>query len=313
MNISSRFLLLTLIVAPAFAGNATNYTYLALGDSISFGYDPTVTAPTPAKYTGYPEVVAAALNLSQPGKEVNAACPGETSGSFLTMGALDNGCQGFKDTIGLHVTYPDTQASFAVSQLLSNKHITLVTLQIGGNDLLLLQQSCPTDPSSFVACVKAGLPGTLQNYETNLTQILTELRVQAGYTGELVLVEYYVPNNDPLFIQAIDALNQVMMGVGSHFGGTFADAFTSFQVASAFFHGDPCAAGLLVQLSATTCDVHPSIAGRNLLAATVLQAIGDQRPHKSNGARERTAAITLEIPEGQPGGQPGTATPSSIR
>src|ERR1035437_10130137 len=95
MNISSRFLLLTLIVAPAFAGNATNYTYLALGDSISFGYDPTVTAPTPAKYTGYPELVAAALNLSQPGKEVNAACPGETSGSFLTMGALDNGCRPF--------------------------------------------------------------------------------------------------------------------------------------------------------------------------------------------------------------------------
>ena len=211
------------------------------------------------------------------------------------MGAPDNGCQGFKDTIGLHVTYPDTQASFAVSQLLSNKHITLVTLQIGGNDLILLQLSCASAPS-FADCVAAGLPSTLQNYETNLTQILTELRVQAGYTGELVLVEYYVPNNDRLFIQAIDALNQVMMGVGSHFGGTFADAFTSFQVASALFQGDPCAAGLLVRLSAT-CDVHPSIAGRNLLAATVLQAIGDQRPHKSNGAKERTAAITLEIPE----------------
>jgi lysophospholipase L1-like esterase len=296
MNISSRFLLLTLIVAPAFAGNATNYTYLALGDSIAFGYDPTVTAPTPAKYTGYPEVVAAALNLSQPGKEVNAACPGQTSGSFL-MGGNDNGCQGFKDTIGLHTTYPGTQASFAVSQLLSNKHISLVTLQIGGNDLILLQLSCATPPSSFVACVTAGLQGTLQNYGANLTQILTELRVQAGYTGELVLVKYYVPNNDPLFILAIGALNQVMMDVGSHFGVTFADAFTSFQVASALFQGDPCAAGLLVRLSATTCDVHPSVAGRNLLAATVLQAIGDRRPHKSHGAREGAAAITLAILE----------------
>jgi lysophospholipase L1-like esterase len=284
MNTSSRLLLLTLMVAPAFAGNATNYTYLALGDSITFGYDPTVTAPTPAKYTGYPEVVAAALNLSQPGKEVNAACPGQTSGSFL-IGGPDNGCQGFKDTIGLHVAYPGTQASFAVSQLLSNKHINLVTLQLGGNDLILLQLSCASAPS-FAACVAAGLPGTLQNYGANLTQILTELRVQAGYTGELVLVEYYVPNNDPLFIQAIAALNQVMIGVGSQFGATFADAFTSFQVASALFQGDPCAAGLLVRLSATTCDVHPSPAGRNILAATVLQAIGDKRPHPSTSARE---------------------------
>ena len=273
MYMFKRALLVTGLIAPIFAANASNYTYLALGDSVAYGYDPTVTSPAPSKYVGYPEISASALHLLQSGKEVNASCPGETSGSFL-MGGPGNGCQAFKDTVGLHTNYTGTQSSFAVSQLQSNKHIDLVTLGIGGNDLLLLQQSCSTAPS-FVVCVTAALPGVLQTYGANLTQILTELRVQAGYTGTIILVEYAAPNNNPLFIEAVAALNQVMVGVGTPFGARFADGFTAFQIASAFYGGDPCAAGLLVRLSATTCDVDPSRAGQDLLAATVLFAVGN--------------------------------------
>lgn len=268
-------LMLAVLVAPAFAGNDRNFTYLALGDSIAFGYDPTVTAPSPSKYTGYPEIIAAAEHLLQPAKEVNASCPGQTSGSFL-IGGPDNGCQAFKDTIGLHTMYSGTQANFAVSQLAGNKHIDLVTLSIGGNDLLLLQQACSTAPS-FEACVANGLPATLQTYGANLAQILTAIRLQADYTGTLVLVKYFAPNTDPLFIQAVAALNQVMSDVGSQFGVKFADGFTAFQLASVFYQGDPCAAGLLVRLSATTCDVHPSRTGQTILAATVLVATWNER------------------------------------
>jgi lysophospholipase L1-like esterase len=282
MKTFNRFVLLTLAVTSAFAANPTNYTYLALGDSVAFGFDPTITAPTPAKYVGYPEIAASALRLMQPGKEVNASCPGQTSQSFL-IGGADNGCQAFIDAVGLHVSYGGTQANFAVTQLQANKHITLVTLGIGGNDLLLLQQSCASAPS-FAACVGAGITPTLQAFGANLFQILTAIRVQGGYTGDLVLVEYSVPNNDPLFIMAIGALNQVMVQVGTPFEVKFADAFTAFQVASALHQGDPCAAGLLVRLSATTCDVDPSYAGQSLIAATVLQAIGNSRPHKSSVA-----------------------------
>ena len=273
IDMFKRALFLTLLIAPAFAANASNYTYLALGDSIAYGYDPTITSPTPSQFVGYPEITAGILHLLQPGKEVNASCPGQTSGSFL-VGGPDNGCQLFKDTVGLHTSYTGTQSSFAVSQLQSNKHIDLVTLSIGGNDLLLLQESCASAPS-FAACVEAALPGVLQTYGANLTQILTEIRVQAGYTGTLILVEYAAPNNDPLFIQAVAALNSVMVQVGTPFGAKFADSFTAFQVASALYGGDPCAAGLLVRLSTTTCDVHPNRAGQNLLAATVLFAIGN--------------------------------------
>jgi hypothetical protein len=43
------------------------------------------------------------------------------------------------------------------------------------------------------------------------------------------------------------------------------------MVASAPFGGDSCAAGLLVKLPDGTCDTHPSLAGQELLASTVLQ------------------------------------------
>ena len=70
----------------------------------------------------------------------------------------------------------------------------------------------------------------------------------------------------------LGALDFTMTQVGMNFGVTVADEFSAFQIASAPFNGDPCAAGLLIRLTATTCDVHPSPAGRELLAATVVLA-----------------------------------------
>ncbi len=267
-------LALAVLAAPLFAGDATNYQYLALGDSVSFGYDPTVAKPAPSKFTGYPEIVSQIEFVLKPKKEVNASCPGQTSGSFL-VGGPDIGCEPFKAAYGLHTNYAGTQVSFAVSQLSSNRNINLVTLSIGGNDLLILEQQCSSAPS-FADCVSAALPGVLQTYGTNLAQILAAIRLQAGYGGSLVLVKYYPVNTDPLFTATIAALNQAMVQVGTQFGAKFADGFTAFQLASALFQGDPCKAGLLVRLSATTCDVHPSHTGQQLLAATVLLTIGGQ-------------------------------------
>ena len=277
-------LLLLAPTASLFAANDTNYTYLALGDSIAFGLDitlfkPGLPPPTPAQFTGYPEVVAQVEHLLQSKKEVNAACPGETSASFYIPGAPDNGCNGpgpqgqppFKIFPGLHTSYSGTQLAFAISQLSTNKHINLVTLGIGGNDLLLLQAQCAVNPSTFAACVQAALPGVLQSYGGNLAAILSAIR--ANYQGTLVLVNNYSSSADPLFTQAVGALDSVTKQVGANFGVKYADTFTAFQIASAFTQGDPCAAGLLIRLSATTCDVHPSPLGRDLMAATVLFAL----------------------------------------
>ena len=167
---------LAFLAVPVFAGNGNNYTYLALGDSIAFGYDPNVrpippaTLPKPSQYTGYPEIVAGIEDPFTANQQVNAACPGETSTSFLSGVPPDNGCNGsggFKAIVGLHASYTsytESQIAFALSQLSANKQIKLITLGIGGDDLQLLEIACggPSDPN-FTLCVKGALPGVLVN------------------------------------------------------------------------------------------------------------------------------------------------------
>jgi lysophospholipase L1-like esterase len=114
---------------------------------------------------------------------------------------------------------------------------TVVTLSVGGNDLLGLQQRCanPAPYPTFADCVGANLQSVLQLYACNLTNILTALR--ANYKGTLILVTTYSPSADPLFDQVVGPLNQVLALVGAPFGTKFADVFTAFKLAAALFPG----------------------------------------------------------------------------
>lgn len=264
----NHFSLLPLIAfsLPVFAGSRVEY--LALGDSVAFGYDPLVQVPIESNYTGYPEIVA--QKAPQYDKLMSLACPGETSGSFLSATAPDNGCRGFKSAFGLHTNYTGTQADFAVATLANEPQIKLVTISIGGNDLLLLQAGCNNDP----ACILQKLPQVLATYGQNLTRILTRLRLEARYRGRIALVTYYSPNyRDPVQTTGIAALDLVLLQIGALFNATVADGYGSFALASLPFRGDTCAAGLLVRISPTACDVHPSPKGRDLLADVVLRQV----------------------------------------
>ena len=94
------------------------------------------------------------------------------------------------------------------------------------------------------------------------------------YGGTLVLVTYYSPS--PALNPVAMALNNTMRSVGSSFNVKFADGYGAFQLASAFFGGDPCKAGLLIPVAPGTCDVHPTFAGQALLAAAVEVSLGFQ-------------------------------------
>jgi hypothetical protein len=52
--------------------------YLALGDSVPFGYDPFILPTDPTQFVGYPEDAATRLGLDL----ANASCPREASGGF---------------------------------------------------------------------------------------------------------------------------------------------------------------------------------------------------------------------------------------
>lgn len=247
-------------VTPAFANDEEGY--LALGDSVAFGFSPIVFASNPtniAAYVGYPEVL---------GEEVvNASCPGETSGSFIN-GPPDNGCAGFRSVAPLHVSYQGTQLAFAAGFLQTHPSTQLVTIDIGANDLFILLRSCQT-AASPAACVQSGLPGLLSALAGNLATIYGALR-QAGFRGTLVVVTYYVLNfADANSVALLSAINSVDAAVTTQFGGRVADGFGAFQREAAQSGGDSCAAGLLIKLPTGGCDIHPSMAGQELLAEAI--------------------------------------------
>jgi lysophospholipase L1-like esterase len=270
-------LALGLVLHPAFAASHS-YTYLALGDSISFGLDPTLLptmagqpVPPPTKFVGYPEVIASVD--SRFNRELNGSCPGETSGSFIDTNEPDNGCnhtgptgQGpYRPDGKLHAKYEGAQLDFALSQLSANKGIELVTLSIGANDALIAVANCAIAGGDVPTCVGTQLPIALGNYAQNLTTILAKIRVD--YKGTIVLVNSYSPSPD--LNPVAGALNDVTAQVGSVFGAKIADGFAAFQFASAYTGGDVCKAGLLIKKTDGSCDQHPSRLGQDVLAAAV--------------------------------------------
>jgi lysophospholipase L1-like esterase len=250
------------------SGGVAQKNYLALGDSIAFGYSPLVTTPAnPGAYKGYPEVMGGVGGNTVS----NASCPGETSGSLLSSSPLDapdNGCRNWKAAYSLHANYETTQIEFAESYIRGHLDTNFVTIDIGANDLLLLQKRCLGDP----VCINAALPGVLGSYGQNLATTYTRVR-QAGFTGRFVALTLYATNyNDALSVGAISALNQVMTQVTEAFGGVMADGFGAFNRIAAKSGGDACAARLLIKKPDGTCDIHPSPTGRDALAAAVLVA-----------------------------------------
>lgn len=244
-------------------GNAIKDTrYLALGDSIPFGFSPLVPIAL-NNYHGYPEFVSDALHR----KAANASCFGETSGSFVSPTEPDFGCRNWKASgFPLFVEYTGTQLDYAIQYLSNNPNPQFVSINIGGNDLALLQISCHFD----VSCEFAGLPGVLAAYGSHLFTIFSRIRGEAHYSGPIVLLTYYAFNyTDPVQVGAFTALNGKASGVASAFGAKIADGFQAFLVATIPFGGDSCAAGLLVKFPNGTCDTHPSMAGQELLSKTV--------------------------------------------
>jgi lysophospholipase L1-like esterase len=247
--------------------------YLALGDSIAFGWRPAPRADyrNPANFASYPEDLAAALKLNL----VNAACPGETSASMINPRAPSNGCEtndrggpGYRAMFPLHVSYPGAQLSFAVQYLRRHPGTRLVTVAIGANDLF----RCQTLTADH--CGGSDLAPVLAGVTRNLDTILGALRNQARYQHTLVVLTYYANYYDePASVTPIEALDAAMAGPAVRYHALLVSGFAAFQAAAAPFGGNTCAAGLRVKLASGGCDLHPSARGDQVLATAILQAI----------------------------------------
>ena len=253
-------------------GPAGYGTYLALGDSVAFGYVPPQAVPAPnyfdpRSFVGYPEDVARALHIPVS----NASCPGETTASFLVPGAASNGCEnspgssvGYRTEYPLHVQYRGTQMQYALRYLAVHRDTRLVTIDIGANDVFLCEETTTDGCTST-----AELAAVLQEIAANLTAIYTQIRDVAHYHGLLVALTYYSLSYAPGQVAGTEALDSVIASVTEKFGGKVADGFAAFEGPSAAFGGSACAAGLLIKLPDGTCNIHPSPAGHLLLAQAI--------------------------------------------
>jgi lysophospholipase L1-like esterase len=244
-------------------------SYLALGDSVPFGYhnatDPTVYA-NPANLVGYPELLATETHL----RLANASCPGETSSSFIDATTDVYTCEGpagYRTNYPLHVAYGGSQLDYAVHYLRTTRDVRLVTLQIGANDVFACQ-SRTTDQCSSAAELQAVLATVHQNIET----IVTTLRAQGHYTGPIVVVDYYALDYaDQPTAQATAALDQAIDGAALDRGARFASGFLAYApIAFAQGGGDSRAAGLVRPAP----DVHPTPLGQEVLEDAVQAVIG---------------------------------------
>jgi lysophospholipase L1-like esterase len=251
--------------------------YLALGDSVTFGYMEPTVVPAPnygdaASFPGYPEQLGARLRLSV----ANASCPGETSSSLINTSAPSNGCENnpahssnnYRNN-PLHARYTGSQLAFALSYLRSHHNVRLVTLMIDANDFFVCQETTPDGCAST-----AEQNATAATVTKNIHTILSTIRKKAHYNGQLVIVNYYSLNYSVPAVNAqTQLLNKVQDAAAKPFGVKIADGYGELQAASAHSGDNTCTAGLLTQLSAGGCGIHPSYAGQTLLSQALEKAI----------------------------------------
>jgi lysophospholipase L1-like esterase len=263
------------------AVNAAQPRVLALGDSMAFAWDPNIERDPArvdaSKYRGYAEMVADRLGA----KADNASCPGETSSHFVSATGEDNGCAKNRAAYKLHVDWHDApdQLAFVESYLAKTKP-TLITLSIGGNDLLRVEENCKLPSLLGAGCKLARLPFYEHAYGENLERIIRTIH-GAGYRGKMVILTTYAPDySDAIANFALGRFNGEIRESVAHVRDDVpgmdvrvADGFAAFQARANEYDGKTCKTGLLIANGDGTCDIHPTKEGHQLLAEAILDAI----------------------------------------
>lgn len=194
--------------------------YLALGDSLAAGYQPTTGDDKDGGYVG---LVQSVLRHTWRGTElVNLACSGETVVSMIDGGRCD---------------YPEgSQLKAATAFLTSHARTTrLITIDIGANDV----QRCVGAAGIDTACIAAGMT----TVATRLPGVIAALRDGAP-KARIVVLNYYNPflaaalqgpAGEELAAQSTQlqsTLNRIIEGAATAHGAVVADIAKSFQSTS---------------------------------------------------------------------------------
>jgi lysophospholipase L1-like esterase len=243
--------------------------YLALGDSVAYGFQPAKAKAglPPSRFnTGYVDVFAARLRTIAPKiRVVNYGCPGESTKTFI-----DGGCSERGDVRRLHNAFKGAQLDAALAFLRAHPgQVSPITLTVFGNDLGELLDACKGD----FACAQARAPRAFAEFASRLTSILKRLRAAAP-KAEIIVTggwNFNVDNlrpTDPLFRSLDTTIGRVAAGTHAR----FADTFPVFnpQGSIAREKARICALTFICSKG----DPHPTNAGYRAIAAAVWAASG---------------------------------------
>jgi lysophospholipase L1-like esterase len=214
-------------------------TYLALGDSLAYGYHAaqfkheleTKGYVEPSTFdAGYVNDFAAALKIFNPRLQViNDGCPGETTETFIDGSGVAGYCAGgptgtpFPYAFLHHPYTPySSQLADALAILKENPNVSPITLDIGANDVLQFLASTCGFPATFT-CTSAQVEAEFAHIGSNVYSILSQLRAAAPH-AQIVLVGLYNPY--PLVLPApggdktTAGLDTVLAGVAAKVSNT---------------------------------------------------------------------------------------------
>jgi lysophospholipase L1-like esterase len=213
-------------VAPSPATAATigpRTFYLALGDSLAWGYQ-----PDGQFFAGYSADLY--LHLLKLGSffdhlqgqgtliDVNMSCPGETTTTFLTGGCPYASFHKYP--------YAGPQMTAALSFIRQHPgQVSPVTIDLGADDFLPL-----IDPSTCAAAATDAFTQTLATFDANFSRILSDLRSALNGRGDLVAMTYYFPyqNQCPNLVPYAVLFNQHLAADAQQNGVPVADIFGAF-------------------------------------------------------------------------------------
>ncbi|GER92116.1 hypothetical protein KDW_62780 [Dictyobacter vulcani] len=189
--------------------------YLALGDSLAYGFQPNLNLNH-----GYGEDFYADLKNHGTSSYANMACPGETAASMINGGCTYSVLRKFP--------YIGNQLDAAVLYLeLNAGKVSPVTLDIGANDML-------PDLNKSTCTVSSTWTTDLATMDTNIRQTIlprlsAAMTVNGQRTGDLFLMNYYDPyqNLCPSLVPYVQTLNQHLAADASGYA-TVVDVFTPF-------------------------------------------------------------------------------------
>jgi lysophospholipase L1-like esterase len=244
---------------------AKKYT-LVLGHSLSYGLQPDTDPVDAANFkTGFSTLFVARLNSTrrQPHvTEVNLACPGETTETFIYGGCFYTRVFG----LPLHTAYTGPQLDAAEAFLRRHRgQVNPIILSLSANDLFI---PWLIDCAQDQACIAARTPRAARAVASNYELILSRLRRLEPHATLLILVEYQFPRFPRIFNDGLARLYAQVRAAGRAHSAILIEANPIIQ-------RDPCR--MLFICRPEFPDIHPTDAGYRALANAVWEASGFAR------------------------------------